>query len=48
MPSQVPTKKRKLSDLNSADASITAMKVFLSLIDENDDGVLPELMYPCS
>ena len=46
MPFQVLTKKRKLSDLNPADAGIiiTAMEVFLSLIDENDDDVPPELI----
>ena len=46
MPSQVLTKKRKLSDLNSADAGIiiTAMEVFLSLVDEIDDDVPPELI----
>lgn len=46
MPSQVLTKKRKLSDLNPADAGniITAMEVFLSLIDKNDDDVPPELI----
>lgn len=39
------TKKRKLSDLNPADAGIiiTAMEVFLSLIDEDDDDVPPSL-----
>jgi hypothetical protein len=46
MPSQVQTKKRKLSDLNPADAGIiiTAMEVFLSLIDINDNDVPPELI----
>ena len=46
MPSQVLTKKCKRSNLNSVDAGIiiTAMEVFLSLINENDDNIPPELI----